>query len=510
MHAADAQHDAEWQVNVTDDETRTMHAQEIAWGFLSGALDPDDVFVWRDGMDDWIPLGQCAELQTIIRQYKEKRAPAPSLEEQFGSTVMMDLSAHEAAERSPAHHPVAAVEDEHPLAGTMIMVESGAPSDREVSRTMASPVAPQAPAPRPLAPPSLTPAPPPAAPGARPRLPAPPPRRGERNEASSLFSVEEMQRGKRPSAPAKERDPFADIMSLGGGSSGGIAAALAPPPIFSPPPPAPAQAPISVRVPHAPPTPYPPAPQHGPPPSTPPYARAHSAPPPPTAALAAAQLAPKKKSNLGLIIGGAAAALVVTAGAITFIYMRAHEPVAANERPTATQAEEAAPRTDGVSVATDKAAEDPQATEPASASASADEADAPAPDASGSAPEPEASGDTPVEPGKTPAVDPRAPAPAASSAEKADDKPEFNRDAARAALDSAAGAASGCKQKGGPTGRGRVTVTFAPSGRATQASVGPPFAGTPVGSCAANAFRGASVPPFSGGPVTVSKSFFIK
>jgi hypothetical protein len=53
-------------------------------------------------------------------------------------------------------------------------------------------------------------------------------------------------------------------------------------------------------------------------------------------------------------------------------------------------------------------------------------------------------------------------------------------------------------------------VTFAPSGRATQATVGAPFAGTAVGSCAAGAFKAASVPPFDGGAVTVSKSFFIK
>jgi hypothetical protein len=55
-----------------------------------------------------------------------------------------------------------------------------------------------------------------------------------------------------------------------------------------------------------------------------------------------------------------------------------------------------------------------------------------------------------------------------------------------------------------------VSVTFAPSGRATSAVVGPPFGGTSVGNCAAGAFKRASVPPFSGGPVTVQKSFFIQ
>jgi hypothetical protein len=77
-------------------------------------------------------------------------------------------------------------------------------------------------------------------------------------------------------------------------------------------------------------------------------------------------------------------------------------------------------------------------------------------------------------------------------------------------LNAAAGAASGCKKPDGPTGRGRVSVTFAPSGRVTTAVVnGPPFAGTSVGGCVAAAFRRASVPPFDGSPVTVHKSFSI-
>ena len=62
----------------------------------------------------------------------------------------------------------------------------------------------------------------------------------------------------------------------------------------------------------------------------------------------------------------------------------------------------------------------------------------------------------------------------------------------------------------GPTGRGKVTVTFMPSGRATGANVsGGGFGGTSVGGCVASVFRRAKVPPFSGSPVTVAKSFSI-
>ena len=87
----------------------------------------------------------------------------------------------------------------------------------------------------------------------------------------------------------------------------------------------------------------------------------------------------------------------------------------------------------------------------------------------------------------------------------------FSVSAAQVALTQAAGNASGCKKPDGPTGSGKVKVTFATSGRVTSANVdGPPFAGTPVGGCVAGQFRRAKVPPFVGNPVTVSKSFSIK
>jgi hypothetical protein len=91
------------------------------------------------------------------------------------------------------------------------------------------------------------------------------------------------------------------------------------------------------------------------------------------------------------------------------------------------------------------------------------------------------------------------------------DGPQFNKGAAIAALSSAASASTSCKRPGGPTGSGKVLVTFAPSGRVTSANVaGGAFGGTSVGGCVASVFRRAKVPPFGGGPVTVSKSFSIK
>jgi cytoskeletal protein RodZ len=87
----------------------------------------------------------------------------------------------------------------------------------------------------------------------------------------------------------------------------------------------------------------------------------------------------------------------------------------------------------------------------------------------------------------------------------------FSVSAAQVELTKAAGNAGSCKKPDGPTGSGKVKVTFATSGRVTSANVdGPPFAGTPTGGCIAGVFRRAKVPPFAGNPVTVSKSFSIK
>jgi hypothetical protein len=99
---------------------------------------------------------------------------------------------------------------------------------------------------------------------------------------------------------------------------------------------------------------------------------------------------------------------------------------------------------------------------------------------------------------------PAAPAPAATA-----DQP-FNMGEAKAKLGAIASSVQACKKGDGPTGSGRVVVTFAPSGAAQSAVVsGPPFEGTPTGACVSGRFRGAHVPSFTGSPFSVSKSFSI-
>jgi predicted Zn finger-like uncharacterized protein len=101
-----------------------------------------------------------------------------------------------------------------------------------------------------------------------------------------------------------------------------------------------------------------------------------------------------------------------------------------------------------------------------------------------------------------PAANAPAPAPPVGRA-----KGDFNTQAAREALEDAAGRAGKCKTIDTPTGTARVAVTFAPNGHVTNAIIeSGPFVGTAAGTCVASKFRSAKVPPFSGDPVQVRKS----
>jgi predicted Zn finger-like uncharacterized protein len=87
-------------------------------------------------------------------------------------------------------------------------------------------------------------------------------------------------------------------------------------------------------------------------------------------------------------------------------------------------------------------------------------------------------------------------------------KGDFNTQAAREALEDAAGRANKCRNIDTPTGTtARVAVTFAPTGQVTNAIIeSGPFVGTSAGTCVASKFRSAKVPPFSGDSVLVRKS----
>jgi hypothetical protein len=88
--------------------------------------------------------------------------------------------------------------------------------------------------------------------------------------------------------------------------------------------------------------------------------------------------------------------------------------------------------------------------------------------------------------------------------------PPFDTNAAQSALTTAAGGLAACKQPGGPTGHGHVSVVFGANGRPTKIVIGPPFQATGVGSCIEGRLRRAHVPPFSGPGVTLYKGIDVE
>jgi predicted Zn finger-like uncharacterized protein len=218
-----------------------------------------------------------------------------------------------------------------------------------------------------------------------------------------------------------------------------------------------------------------------------------------TSTTTAALPADKKPSKMMLAIGGAVALLALVGIVLAFSGDKKEEVVA--ERPPAEKAE---PKLD-----------EPKAPEPAPApEAKADDAGAAAADTKPAEDKPAEEKTSDAKPSDSKASKPSTVATKPAPVE--DKKPAvaggpFDTGAAKAALGAAAGQAAGCKKPGGPTGSGKVIVTFAPSGRVTTANVqGGSFGGTPTGGCVASVFRRAKVPPFSGTGVTVSKSFTIK
>lgn len=66
-----------------------------------------------------------------------------------------------------------------------------------------------------------------------------------------------------------------------------------------------------------------------------------------------------------------------------------------------------------------------------------------------------------------------------------------------------------CATPGGPHGPSHVKLTFHPSGNVQSVHVDQPFFGTHSGACIESLYATITIPWFSGGPVTVGKSFVV-
>lgn len=461
----------EWTLSVTDDDQRTVTSEEIAALYRSGTVD-DDTFAWRDGMDDWLPLGQIEELRAALGPARASLVSAPS-----AVAPKAPAPSPSAAERAAVRRPESG-RGSTDLFGAAAL--AGSDSDAGVSSSARA------------ADPSLT--------GARNESSvlfslsaltgsAPAPQRAADTESSSVIDLQHLMAPSPAARPASSgTSKVDDIMNLGG--TGIFAASFATPAV-------------------------------------------ESIPPTPTGASGSS--APSEKSNKGLLIGVLALAGVVVLGVGGFFAFgrgggespaptadatsqtapvsapapEPEAPAAAPAAAAATALAKAEPPEDPQAGGEAPPAPAPKERETALASATpapaavqpavAREKEKPAPAPAKTAEK------TAAKPAPAPAPPPKPAAPVPSEA------PPFDRAAALSSLNSASdAAAAACKKPGGPTGSGRIAVTFAPNGVVTTANVeGPPFAGTAVGSCVAAKFRSARVPAFSGGIVTVRKSFTI-
>jgi predicted Zn finger-like uncharacterized protein len=463
-----------WSVNLSDTDSRTMSADEIVEGYASGLV-TNDAFVWKDGMTDWVPLLE-SDLAPLLGS-----APAPVAAE----------PAPFAAATAPTATPLPGTRGAVPLFGSpmpAVQVSRTAATTRasqpdntqdlfgsldtagsEEDVATSAPVVPQA---------GTT-----AYDDGK--------MTGARNENSVLFSLDALKAGfssspspnaakpapkappgkgsgpgaARAQQPSNPDDPFGmgsgnGLMSIGGTSgvlfgADNQALLTAPAPL---PPPAPTPAQL--------------------------------------AAGAVPAAASRANNKLVYIVGGVGGVVILLLLLLLFSGKK-HEDTVPTAENQALPSAATAPI-----VAAEKPAEAPKPEEPKPSEAPSASAAASA----SAAPEVKHT-DKPVAVAQTGGTPTKKPEP--TSAPAADAQP-FSKASAISALTSAANSAGSCKKPGGPTGAGKATVTFAPSGRVTTATVaGGSYAGTAVGGCVASVFRRAHVPAFSGSSVTVSKSFQI-
>jgi hypothetical protein len=129
-----------WAVSFADDDDREMTLREIEAALESGEIDADTI-VWREGMEDWLPLSEVAELRPLVA-HRISAAPAP------GSVRELDEADLEPAESLPrvAAAPNAAGSARTKLpgtqaAGTQASAVGAAPAVKAVAEPARAPAA---------------------------------------------------------------------------------------------------------------------------------------------------------------------------------------------------------------------------------------------------------------------------------------------------------------------------------------------------------------------------------
>jgi predicted Zn finger-like uncharacterized protein len=501
-----------------DDRQETLTVSQIVDKYAAGTLD-DLAFLWREGMTDWKAPFDIPELASAltVRGLKKDASPFASAFSDDDEATKIQESPFDSPEatgssgvwtepgKEPPSNPAAAFDLRAPAS---LPFEAPEPSAATPSPRPAA----TSPSPQPAAVAAAAPKPEAAKPTAARRTAArgggdlfgdlaaagseedeslgvdakdaAPKMTGARNESSVLFSLDalvkqEQKPAAKKSAAAKQDDAAVFLMgtdsspnSIANVGTGSFGSAFAAPdfnaPVLAPPPEVRASEPVEFST-----------------------------------------DAPAKKKGMGLWIG--IAAVVALAGGAFATGLPAKLAGTAAPAPTPSATVAAAPPPVAPAPAPEASA---AATEPSAAPAASV---APAVAATGGAAAVPAAA-TPTTPAATPGTPTAAtkPTEAATKPEKpaeapaASDAPPFDKAAAISALSAAAGNAQSCKTADSPGGNGKVSITFMPSGRATNTQVSGDLAGTAVGGCVARLFRSAKVPPFSGEAVTVSKSFTVQ
>ena len=441
-----------WSVNLSETDSRDMTTDEIVAAWRSGLV-TDDAYIYKPGFDDWKPIMEVPELARVLT--------SPAAPDAFSPPVGKSPFA-----AAPAAAPRAAASGRR---GDLFGGVAAAGGEDDVGHAAAPPMV----------------------------FPSGDSKTGARNESSVLFSLDALKAGfagpsTAPAAPSRNDDPFgltaAPSLSLGGGFDGNQA-------LFAAPPPEPKK-PKKISL----------APSAA----------------PGEAAPAASGL---DRSKL-IMIAVAALGLLIAVGGVGFALGGSGSDKPEGGEQASLEKEDTTKAREGSS---DKAADEKKADAEKKEAAEAKKAEEAAekkdekaeekPAEEAAKPDAEKPAETAAATGKTTASATTTTTKSETStktttkteAPKADaGAAPFNKSAAISALSSAAANAAGCKVPGGPTGSGKAIVTFAPSGRVTSANVsGGKFGGSSVGGCVASRFRGARVPPFSGSPVTVSKSFTV-
>jgi len=473
-----------WSVNVAENDERSLNTDEVVAGYLSGEF-AGEVYVWHDGMTDWLAIPDVPHLMAAVEATKHQGAANPSVAKLASTTDAPPASTPARAKALPTASRGTKAHD-----GVVTSVVPEVSGKKTAARATG--------AKRPQSAHDLFAASNSA--GSESDVPvsdddddAAQKKTGARNENSVLFSLDALKAGitaaptpsqAKPAsgkkAPATPRKKLEDLMAepAGAMTSGPMAGPL----MLST-----NQSLLTA------PAPPPPKPKPEPVPSV--------APAPMTAEALA--FANEKEKTKRLIIGAVAAIVVVGAVAGIAIAMTKSKP----EPIAAAKAVPSAAVAVAITEPPKPVAADPKPAEsaaPAASAASASTVKVAAVGAGGpkvgavTGPKTEPK----AEPKKEPKAEPTGPVSSGVAS--------FNTGAASQALSVAAAQTSICKKPDGPTGTGKVQVTFAPSGRATTANiVSGPFGGTAVGGCVSGVFKRAKVPAFTGDPVTVSKSFSI-